>query len=268
MHASAAAVARHPSPDIPMPRRLLLVVLLLSTIWAPAWGQAPTLRVAVASSLADAVREIATGFQAARAGVVVRLDVAASGELLEQLAQGAPWDVLVSADADTLTRGVERRLVQPDSAREFATNALVLIAPVASTLKLQRLTDLSQVDVQRIAMGRVASVPAGRQARQAIDASRLWPSVQRKIVPADSVRHALDLVQRGDVDAGFVYRTDAMSAGARVRVVQVLAGHTPVRHAAAVTAASRQAALAREFVQYLRSDAARAVLVRQGFGTL
>ncbi len=268
MQASAAAVAFNPSPETPMPRRLLLVACFLVALWAPAWGQAPTLRVAVASSLADAVREIATGFQATQAGVEVRLDVAASGELLEQLAQGAPFDVLVSADADTLTRGVERRLVQPDSMREFATNALVLIAPPASTLKLQRLTDLAQPEVQRIAMGRVASVPAGRQARQAIDAARLWPALQRKIVHADSVRQALDLVQRGDVDAGFVYRTDAARAGARVRVVQVLSGHAPVRHAAAVTAASRQAALARGFVQFLRSDAARTVLARHGFGTL
>ena len=255
-------------------RRPWLAALLCCGLLGPAaFAQAPppaatTLHVAAASSLAQAMPELARAFEASHPGVTVRVSLGASGTLLEQLAQGTPTDVLASADADTLARGLERRLLQPDSQRSFASNTLVLVLPAASTLPVQRLTDLAQVDVQRIAMGKTATVPAGRYARQAIDAARLWPALQRKIVPADSASHALDLVQRADVDAALVYGTDARHAGARVRLVQTLSGHSPIRLGAAVAVGSKQAALAAAFVQSLRSEAARAVLVRLGFGVL
>jgi molybdate transport system substrate-binding protein len=234
-----------------------------------AWALPPTtLHVAAASSLVDAMPELARTFEAAHPGVSVKLSSGASGALLEQLAQGAPFDVLISADADTLSRGVERRLLQPDSARSFASNTLVLVLPATSTLPVQRLTDLAQVDVQRIAMGRTATVPAGRYARQAIDAARLWPAVQRKIVGTGSARQALDLAIAGEVDAALVFHTDALKAGPRVRVVQTLSGHLPVRCTAAVASGSRQQVLARAYVLHLRSDAAKAVLQRLGFTLL
>jgi molybdate transport system substrate-binding protein len=259
----------HRPPRANHRRRFVLALWLGALALVPARA-APTatLEVAAASSLAEAMPALAKAFEASQPGVTVKLSTGASGALLEQLAQGAPVDVLLSADADTLARGVERRLLQADSLRAFASNTLVLVLPAASTLPVQRLTDLALVDVQRIAMGRTASVPAGRYARQAIDAARLWPALQRKIVPADSARHALDLVKRGDVDAAFVYGTDARSAGSQVRLVQTLAGHSPIRLSAAVAAGSKQAALAAAFVQWLRSDAARTVLSQRGFGTL
>jgi molybdate transport system substrate-binding protein len=255
----------HRPPRANHRRRFVLALWLGALAPVPARA-APTatLEVAAASSLAEAMPALAKAFEASQPGVTVKLSTGASGALLEQLAQGAPVDVLLSADADTLARGVERRLLQADSVRAFASNTLVLVLPAASTLPVQRLTDLALVDVQRIAMGRTASVPAGRYARQAIDAARLWPALQRKIVPADSARHALDLVKRGDVDAAFVYGTD----GSQVRLVQTLAGHSPIRLSAAVAAGSKQAALAAAFVQWLRSDAARTVLSQRGFGTL
>lgn len=249
-------------------RPLLACVLLLPLAGADAWAQTTPLRVGAASSLVDALPELLRTFQAARPGITVQGSTASSGALLEQLAGGTAMDVLLSDDADTVNRGIERRLLRADSARAFAGNALVLVVPAASSLPLRRLADLALPEVQRIAMGRTASVPAGRSARQAIDAARLWPSVQRKVVWADSVREVLALVLRGDVDAGFVYASDALAAGSRVRVVETLAGTAPIRLTAAIASASTLAAPAGEFMQFLRSEAARAVLVRWGFSTL
>ena len=176
--------------------------------------------------------------------------------------------MLVAANTDTVVRGVERRVLRDGAWRAFAGNDLVLIVPSRSLLAIRRLSDLGQSDVLRVAMGRVADVPAGRYARQAIDAQRLWPQLQRRIVDADSARDALARVARGDVDAGFVYRTDAASVGDRVRVVETLSGHAPVRYSAAVTLASRAPAPAAAFVDFLRSDAARAVFAANGFAPL
>ncbi len=250
-------------------RRLLTTLLFLLTA-LPALAQ--TLNVAVDSSLAAAVTEIARGFEASHPGVGVKLDAASAGLLLEGIAQhkgaGAGADVLVSADTETLARGAERRLLSPGLPRLLAGNAVVLVAPAARSATLQRLADLSRPEVLRVALARSASVPAGRHAREAIDFERMWPAVQRKVVLADSVEQLLQWVARGEVDAGFVYRTDADGA-AGVRVVQVLESPTPVRHAAALVATlgagSAHEALAREFIEALASPASAQVLARRGF---
>lgn len=229
-----------------------------------AWAQ--TLTVAADTSLSEAMPALARGFEAAHAGVTVAVVLGASGTLLERIGAGLPADVLASADAETATLGIQRRLLVPDLRSAFATNTLVLITPVSLKLPLQRLSDLALPEVVRIAIGRHSEEPAGRYARQAIDAARLWPSVQRKIVSADTVREVLDLVAHGDVEAGFVYTTDVAGAADRVRVVQSLEATTPIRYPAHVVAASRQPALARAFVDWLRSAPARAILQQAGFG--
>lgn len=244
--------------------RLLFLLLLALAGLTPATAQQIT--VAAAASLTEVMRDVARAFEATRAGVTVQLRFGASGVLLQEIADGKPADVLASANADTLVRGITRRLLLAEAQREFATNTLVLIVPADRKLPVQRLQDLARPEVQRIAMGRTATVPAGRYARQAIDALRLWPAVQNKIVSGDSVRAVLDAVASGDADAGFVYGTDAALAGKRVRVVETLAVPTPVRYPATVVAGSREPALASDFVLFLNQPPARAVFARHGFG--
>jgi molybdate transport system substrate-binding protein len=241
-----------------------LSVLLVLACALPAWAQ--QLTVAADSSLGGAFQEAASAFQVLHPGVVVRLRLAASGTLLEQIAEHTPADVFASTDGETLARGIERHLLRADGAREFASNTLVLVVPGGRNSPVQRLSDLARPEVRRIAMGRPASVPAGRYARQAIDGARLWPAVQRKVVLADDGPEALALVASGEADAGFAFQTDALQAPDRVRVIQALTGPMPPRHAAAVVAGSAQPALARDFVAYLTGAAARAVFTRLGFG--
>lgn len=231
----------------------------------PATAQ--TLTVAAASSLSEVMPQLARGFEAAHAGAEVVVVLGASGTLLERIAQGLRADVLASADLETATLGIQRELLVSDLRSVFATNTLVLVTPTSLNLPLRRLSDLAAPEVVRIAIGRRSEVPAGRYARQVIDAARLWPSVQRKIVQADSVRDVLDLVARADVEAGFVYTTDVAAAGERVRVVQTLETAIPIRYPAHVVAASKQVVLARDFVAWLRGPAAQVILKRAGFGT-
>lgn len=244
-------------------RRLLpTLALVLSAL--PAFAQ--TLHVAVDSSLAEAVAEIARGFEAGHRGLGVKLDIGAAGVLLEGIAQhkgpGAAAALLVSADTETLVRGAERRLLAGGPSRVFAGNAVVLIVPLSRSLPIHRLADLADPAVLRVALARSASVPAGRHAREAIDAERMWPALQRKVVVAGSVAQVLQWVARGEVDAGFVYRTDVTD---EVRVVQALDSPTPVRHAAALVTGSGNDALAREFIEALASPASAQLFARRGF---
>ena len=244
--------------------RIFFLLLLALAGLSPAAAQQIT--VAAAASLTEAMRDVARAFEAARPGVTVTLQFAASGELLQDIANGKPVDVFASADADTLARGIQRRLLLAEAQREFATNTLVLMVPTDRSSPVQRLQDLARPEVRRIAMGRTATVPAGRYAKQAIDALRLWPALQQKIVAGDSVRAVLEAVASGDADAGFVYGTDVALAGKRVRVVQTLSVQTPIRYPATVVIGSREAALARELIAFLNQSPARAIFTGHGFG--
>lgn len=239
-----------------------VVVLLVAA--SPALAQ--RLTVAIDDSFGDAMSTVALAFEASRKGVSVSLVAGASGALLERLSHDTAADVLAGADAQTVDLGEQRGLLLPDGRSVFASNALVLVVAVSASVPVQRLSDLARPEVLRIAMGRPSSVPAGRHAREAINAQRLWSSLQRKVVIAEDVHEVLGLVARAEAEAGFVYATDAAAAAGRVRVVETLPTATPIRHVVAVVAGTRNPALARDFVAYLRSEPARAVLRRAGFG--
>jgi molybdate transport system substrate-binding protein len=229
----------------------------------PLLAAAQQLTVSAAASLTDAFKAIGSRFEAAKPGVTVRFNFAASGVLVQQIAQGAPVDVFASADQDTMDRGAAQKLIAADTRRDFAANALVLVVPADSAV--QRVADLAGPAVKRIAVGKVASVPVGRYTQQALGSAQLWSALSPKLVFADNVRQVLDYVARGEVEAGFVYRTDAEIARDKVRVAATVTGHAPITYPAAAVADSRQPALARDFVTFLGSAEAQAILAKHGF---
>jgi molybdate transport system substrate-binding protein len=239
-------------------KRLLLLLAAL-----PLLASAQQLTVSAAASLTDAFKEIGPRFEATRPGATVRFNFAASGVLLQQIAQGAPVDVFASADQETMNRGAEGKLIAADTRRDFASNSLVLVRPPGGSVKTVR--DLPQDDVKRIAIGKVASVPVGRYTQQALENAQLWAPLQPKLVYADNVRQVLDYVARGEVEAGFVYRTDAELAKGKVSIAMTVGGHAHITYPAAVVADSRQAALARDFVAFLGGTEAQRILAKYGF---
>ena len=142
----------------------------------------------------------------------------------------------------------------------------MLITPADSTLGLKAPADLARPEVQKIAVGNPASVPVGRYTRGALEALKLWPVVEPKAVMAQSVRQALDYVARGEVEAGFVYATDAAIMRDKVKVAATVPTETPVTYPAAAVAGSAQPEVARKFLDFLATPSAQAVLARYGFG--
>ena len=245
--------------------RRWLQVLAVAFALSATGVHAQTITVSAAASLTEALREIGRRFEAAKPGVSVRLNFAASGVLIQQILAGAPVDVFVSADEETMSRGIEQKALDPATRFDFAANTLVLVAPMQGAPAIASVADLARPEVRRVAIGKPATVPAGRYARQALETARQWPAVEPKLVFADNVRQVLDYVARGEVEAGFVYRTDAELMKERVRVVLTASGHAPITYPAAAVADSRQPALAREFLAFLAGAEAQGVLARQGF---
>ena len=232
----------------------------------PLGAAAQQLTVSAAASLTDAFKELGSSFEAARPGTTVRFNFGASGVLLQQINQGAPVDVFASADQETMNRAADQKLIDPATRKDFVTNSLVLVEPGTGGPGLKTLQDLAGPAVKKIAIGKTATVPVGRYTREALTAAKLWTTLEPRFVQADTVRQVLDYVSRGEVEAGFVYRTDAAIMGDKVRIVLTATGHTPVTYPVAVVADSREKALARDFVAFLSTEPAQQTLARFGFG--
>lgn len=241
-----------------------LVAVLVAAL--PLLAAAQQLTVSAAASLSHAFNELAPKFEAGKPGVTLRLNFSASGALIQQITQGAPVDVFASADQATVTRGIDQKLLDADTQRDFARNTVVLVVPAQGGSDIKLLADLGSPSVRRIAIGKTATVPVGRYTKEVLDAARLWSVLAPKFVFADSVRQVLDYVARGEADAGFVYRTDAAISGDKVKVVLTAQGHTPVSYPVAVVSESRNKALARDFIAFLFTPVAQQVLARHGFG--
>jgi molybdate transport system substrate-binding protein len=231
-----------------------------------AAASAATLTVSAAASLQDAMRAIGSAFEAAHPGTKVDFNFAASGLLLAQIAHGAPVDVFASADLETMDRAQAQHLVAPATRADFASNALVLVSPRSRPATFKALADLGRADVRRIALGTPASVPAGHYAQAALEQAGLWATLAPKFVFAENVRQTLAYVSRAEVDAGFVYRTDAIVDPGTVRIDFAVPGAAAVRYPIARVAASHQGSDADAFIAFVTGAPGRAALARYGFG--
>lgn len=252
-----------------LPRRasaLAASLLAASLLWMPGPARATDLTVSAAASLTNAFKEIGSTFEAHNPGTRVRLNFGASGALLQQIVNGAPVDVFASADQETMDQAHKQGLVDAATRVDFVRNSLVVVVPADSTQTATALPDLRGERFKRIAIGQPASVPVGRYTKAVLEQAGLWSAIEPKTIAAQSVRQALDYVARGEVDAGFVYATDAAIVPGKVRVLFTVPTRTPILYPIAVLKAAGDRALARRFVQFVASPAARAVLARYGFG--
>lgn len=247
-----------------MSRIALRAVFVLLVAIATPVASAQDIVVSAASSLTNAFRDIGKAFEAQRPGVTVIFNFAASDVLVTQIVKGAPADVFAAADQEAMNRGDAANAIVKDTRRDFAANALVLVVPSAATPP-PALRDLANDRFRKIALGSPHTVPAGRYAKEALDAAGLWAPLVPRLVFAQNVRQVLDYVARNEAEAGFVYATDAAVMPGKVKVAFDIATSTPVRYPIAVVRDSRHADVARAFVAYVGSDAGQATLRRHGF---
>ena len=243
-------------------KRSLAACLLAGLASAAMAGE---VTVSAAASLTNAFKDIAQGYEAAHPGSKVLLNFGASGALLQQMAKGAPVDVFASADQETMDMAQQQGLVRAADRQDFVRNALVVIAPMDAKAPPAALKDLAAPGVTRVALSTPASVPVGRYGKHALEAAGLWTAVQPKLINTTNVRQSLDYVARGEVDAGFVYATDAAVMKDKVKTVFDVPLDVAILYPIARTAAASNVADADVFIAYVRSPSGQAVLARYGF---
>lgn len=245
-------------------------------------GDAPARDILIAApvSLAEVVRQLSEDFTA-KTQVKVRASTAATSAVVRQVLHGAPFDVVITADIESMDRVDGAGLLAPDTRRPFIGNRLALIVPQVAPQKLgaraisgqdvilKEPHDLLNAQIKRVVLAEEA-VPAGHYARLFLATTSLLEGVRPKIVRAPHVRAALALVARGAVDAGFVYATDVLVASDQVRVVYTTedGASAAIRYEAAVLKASQHHQDGVAFVSYLRSPDAQALLQQRGFRPL
>jgi molybdate transport system substrate-binding protein len=224
------------------------------------------LTVSAAASLTNAFPEIGKKFESANPGTKVVFNFAASGPLLQQLEQGAPVDIFASADQKTMDQAKEKKLILDESRQNFVSNKLVLVVPVASKLSVAGLPELNGKDISKIAVGKPETVPVGRYTKEVLTNEKLWDELTPKFIPGDSVRQVLDYVSRGEVDAGFVYSTDAALVKDKVRIVATMEKHQPILYPIAIVTATSKKELSQRFIDMVLSREGQEILLKYGFG--
>ncbi len=248
-----------------MIRFLLALFALLLTPAAMAQERGPV--VLAAASLQESLTEAADVW-AAKGHPKPILSFAASSALARQILAGAPADLFLSADEPWMDAIAKAGLLRPGTRTELLGNQLVLIARASSKLRLTPARGFplaKALGTGRLALADPAAVPAGKYAKAALTALGVWRGVAAKVAPAENVRAALALVERGAAPLGIVYATDARASKA-VRVVGVFpaSSHPPIRYPVALLKASRHRDAA-GFRTFLLSAQGRAIFARHGF---
>ncbi len=223
------------------------------------------LTISVAASVQDAMNEVQTAYQAANPGVVITYNFGSSGSLAQQIAQGAPADLFLSASQKWMDDLEEQGEILEDSRQDLLMNALVLIVPQDNT-DITEFTDFETDGVNRIAIGEPESVPAGRYAQETLTFLNLFEVLQPKLVFAKDVRQVLAYVKTGNVDAGLVYATDAkVSEQVKVVATAPAESHSPIIYPVGIVADSERTDAAQDFLEFLSSETAIAIFDEYGF---
>ncbi len=250
-------------------KRLLALLLVLPFAIPPCAARAAApkpLLVFAAASLTDALPNIETLWVAA-GHPKLTFSFAASSTLAQQIEHGAPAALFISADEKWMDDLARHHGIVASTREDLLGNSLVLVEP-KDTLKPISLTQGASLNsvlgaTGRLAVGDPSHVPAGIYAQQALQKLGLWPDLQKRLAPADSVRSALRLVEVREAPAGIVYATDVKAAPSlAVAGVFPAASHEPIRYPAALVTDTPEA---RAFLAFLSTQPAQDVFAHYGF---
>lgn len=222
-----------------------------------------TLNFSAAASLKDALGDIQKDYEKEHSNVKLAIDYGGSGAIREKVVAGAPIDgVLLASESDTMKLVDAKKVNDEDKLLE---NTLVLVKNKQSDLKSEDLKE-TLTNAAKIAIGNPETVPAGAYAKETMESLGIFDSLGDKLVMASDVRQVLAYVEAGNVDCGFVYKTDAMTSDKVEILTEVPADlHSPILYYTAVVTDTKNADAMSEFIKELKSDSNAKILKDYGF---
>lgn len=256
-------------PDT-LPRRTMLATLLaVSLIAMPLAARAETALAAVAANFAETAEALLPAFRAAT-GHDLELTTGSTGKLYAQIGAGAPFDILLSADAATPARLLDEGKAVAGSAFTYAVGRLTLWSAQADRIGDDGRMALQDPALRFVAIANPDLAPYGIAGREALIALGLWDDLQPKIVMGQNIGQTHSMMATGAAELGFVALSAVLSPrtgnkGSRWDVPQEL--FTPIRQDAVLLNPGKDNAAAKAFLAFLRTPEAAAVIDRFGYGT-
>ncbi|OKP81995.1 molybdate ABC transporter substrate-binding protein [Paenibacillus helianthi] len=220
--------------------------------------------ISAAASLQDSLDKIAVLYEKQHPDIDLVFNYGASGTLQKQIEQGAPADLFFSAGDKQMKALVDGGLVSDNT--ELLKNQLVLVVPSDSKTSISTITQLTDKSFKKVAVGQPESVPAGQYAQQSLTAKNVWDTLQSKLVFAKDVRQVLSYVETGNADAGFVYKTDALTSN-KVKIALTVGAHVhkAINYPVGLVKESKHQAEAKAFYSYVQTKSANDVFTSYGF---
>jgi len=239
-------------------------VLIVTAAFALCKAKSAEVNVYAAASLTDAMKEIAAKYEK-QTGDTILFNFGASSLLTRQIMEHAPADMFLSADEAQMDELQKANLIAAETRRDLLSNLLVIVVPADAKLAIGSPQELVNTS-QRIAVADPRAVPAGIYTKEYLTRLDLWQKLEPKIVPTENVRAALAAVESGNVDAGFVYKTDAnMSSKVKIAFSVPVEEGPLIRYPVALIKDTKNTAATQNFLRYVESASARKVFERHGF---
>ena len=251
-----------------MGKSLSVAAVFCVLAWTQTNAWADEILVSAAASLTDVLKEISTGYQA-KSKHTVKFNFGPSNGLARQIEEGAPADLFFSADLAQMDILDKNGRLEPGTRKNLLSNQFVIIVPADSKLAISSPKDLLKAEVKKIALAEPSSVPVGVYSSKYLSDEGLWDQVKPKIVPVQDVRATLASVESGNVEAGFVYKTDA-AVSKKVKIVyEVPIDKGPkIIYPVAIVKESKRKEAARDFMNYIQSPAGKEAFKKYGFVVL
>ena len=220
--------------------------------------------VSAAASLQNALNDIKKTFEKEHPQVKIIYNFGASGALQQQILQGAPVDLFFSAAENQFQQLVQEGVIAKKNGTDLVGNQLVLVVPKDSNKGINSFESLNKAT--KIAIGTPEVVPAGQYAKETLQNLNVWNAIEGKMVPAKDVRQVLTYVETGNVDAGIVYKTDALiSSKVKIAATANENTHSPIVYPVGVIKNSSHLKQAQLFYDYLHTKKSIQTFEKYGF---
>ncbi|RAP25740.1 hypothetical protein C2W64_02355 [Brevibacillus laterosporus] len=222
--------------------------------------------VSAAASMTDVLQDVKKEYETKHPDVTLTYNFGGSGKLAQQIEQGAPSDLFISASSKDMNSLKEKNLIAEDSLTKLVTNEMVLIAPKESTISVDSFEKITPALVKQFAIGEPSSVPVGRYTEEALTKLGLWEKMKPTMVYAKDVRQVLTYVESGNAELGVVYKSDALTSD-KIKILATAnqEWHSPIVYPAALVKATKQQKEAQEFLTFLTTDFSKSAFENYGF---
>ncbi|MBC5639870.1 MULTISPECIES: molybdate ABC transporter substrate-binding protein [Clostridia] len=222
------------------------------------------LNISAAASLKEAMADLEAAYTSKNPEVSFVINYGSSGSLQQQIEQGAPCDLFISAGEKQMTALEEEGLLLDGTNKDLVKNSLVLVT--SNDSEISSIDSLNSDAVSKIALGEPSSVPAGKYADETLTSLAIKDSLNNKLVFAKDVKEVLAWTASGNADAGFVYLSDALSSDG-VKIVETISEeyHSPITYPVAIIKDSDDIDAAKAFEDFLFTDEAQEIFEKYGY---